>query len=492
MLKKFLFYFAFFLCSSGLLCRCTKKISGEDETKSLSNVRWLPAQTFSNASSEFSLQTLLKDGLFRLSDGGFQSDFVPRLVQAVTWNTKKQVEFTLAGDTPGLSAAEVVEGIRLGFQSSDGLLVESLSELIQNGREYAQGRIPFSSVGVRANGSQKVVLNLRRHAPALLGMVLSHPGTWPVAKNIMGPLEVTSREIKGERILAKNPKYPSGSVRLESLLARHIEDAYTRTSLVLNGEADFTSDISPALISTARKTDRLQERFSSWRLFLVINPSRSPLRYSRFREELAHSIDPRELARFVPAFTPVNRLLERRPSPQKVGWFASLEPRADRRALSQETGSLRLRPTMPYPQTEALPLLMDAATNLSAQLGKFGVNVEIISPSFQSPTAESLAEPELTLIYLPALPLASTAWSEVFSFLSRKTNSEEMEKTLGEWDHTRDDERLEVAMEGYLSEREAVLVPLGAHRRSFLSSPRLQAIQLSPFGFWDWTKVALR
>ncbi len=491
MLKKFLFYFAIFLCSGGLLCRCTKKISSDLETRSLSDVRWLPTQSFHHPFYETSQQTLFQEGLFRLSAGGSNAQPMPQLVQDVTWRSKKQVEITVVDGPRPFSPAEIVDGIRLGFHSSDTLLVDSLAELFQNGREYTQGRIPFSSVGVRQLGTKKVQLTLRRHAPHLLRMVLSHPGTWPRAKTSLGPLQTATHERSDERIFSRNPYYQGPPVRVTNLHARQISDSFTRTYLVLNGEADFTGDIDPALLSVAKKTIQYQERFSAWRLILILNPARASLRDPALRKELAHSIDPRDLSRFVPSLIPINRLLERSPTPEKAGWFASLEPRAGRRPLTSVVGPLRLKPVLPYPQPEGLTVLQEAASNLTAQLGKVGVSMETLVPSFQPPTVESLSEPELTLMLVPALPLAATSWSEVFSFLNRRLNDDEFENLFAEWDLTRDEERREVAIESYLSEREAVLVPLGALRRAFLSSPRLHAIQLSPFGYWDWTSVAL-
>lgn len=416
---------------------------------------------------------------------------MPQAVEALQWVTPKLVEINLRADFHGFSTADIVEGIKNSFHSPDSLLVEALSELIQNGREYAQGRIPFSSVGVHAAGPHKVEIRLRRHSPSLLSLVLSHPATWPATHTPQGPLHPLGTESSASLRFEKSPTYHGPPVRLTSIELRRVEDPFTRTALVMSGEADFTGEITPSLMAAAKKSDRYREAFASWRLFLVVNPSRPPLKEASFRKELAHSLDPRELSRFVPNIQTVAHLLERKPTPEKVGWFASLEARSSPRPVTNFSYPLRIRAVLPYPNPEGLGILTEATNNLIAQLGKVGVSAEAMAPSFQVPSSESLAEPDLTLLFLPALPLASVSWAEIFSFLGRKSVTSDVVDTLAEWDLTRDDERLEVAMETDLSDRQAMIVPLGAQRKAYLASNRLGAIRFSPFGYWDWSQVAL-
>lgn len=488
MLKKFLFYFGILLCSGAVFFGCSKKNISRDQIGTVSHVRWLPAQPLTSVSSELSIETVAREALFRFVDPGSPAIAMPEVTSDLHWISPKVVEIELKPGFQGFSAVNIVEGLKNGFHVSDSVLVEALSELIQNGREYAQGRIPFTSVGIRAVSARKVELRLRRRSPSLLALVLSHPATWPTSQVSQGPLHGLATDSTLERRFERNPSYSGPAVRLTSLELRRVEDPFTRTSLVMSGEADFTGEITPSLLAAARKSERYHEIFSAWRLLLVINPTRPPFKEATFRRELAHSIDPRELAKFIPSVGPIAHLLERKPMPEKVGWFASLEPRADHRPLTHFTAPLKLRAVLPYPHSEGINVLSEATTNLIAQLGKVGVNAEAMAPSFQLPTADSLAEPDLTLLFLPALPLASVTWSEIMGFLGRQSD---IEDSLSEWELTRDDERLEIAIESQLSDKEAMLVPLGAHRKAYLASNRLDAIKLSPFGFWDWSHVAL-
>lgn len=451
MLRKFLFYFIPLLCCATFLLSCHRRFSSTFSSRPLGSITWAVGNsTQESSTTHHALVTAARAE----SPDSSANEGRPEW----KWIGGKTVEWQLAKAENG-AAARVVEMFRAAFFTRDTLLLDSLNELVVNGREFAENRVPWSAVGIRAEGKDRVRIQCRRRSPSLVTLILSHPELEPVLPR------------------------PTPSF----LHLRRASDPLTRARLVLNSEADFTEDLPAAIIPTVRQSDRFREIATHWRLFIMLNPRRPGLTTASSRKGLLSRLEPTEMIPYLfPGVLPTRTILRRVPDTRAPasggGWFK-------RSALPVAT-ALHLQGLLPLAHPQGKVLLAEGLANLTAQLGKSGM-AAVTDPGDSRLTPEALDRTDLWLVLLPAPPFASQHWSEIFTVQAQALQNKSFDNLLVQWNLSRDDESLEESIDEALMAQEEVWRPVGTLRQAALIAPRVQEISLTPFGYWDWSAVRL-
>lgn len=477
MLEKFLFYFVRLLCSGAiffLTTACHRRSSHSATGNDLGTVKWMAAvEGQSSNARQHSLRTLTRDGIFRPVRG----EPTLSLAKTFKWHQPKIAEITLGG---GVSAIEYVNQIRDAFQSSDALLVDALADLLVNGREYLEKKVPWNMVGVRALGPEKLRFYVRRKSPELLRLILTHPATWPEAKRAPLALSFSS---------SGRDRFERNSLSMNRVLLGELDlvknrEAFARAQAVLLGEADFADDLPPALLPQLRGDALYAEADTPWQLMLLASPYRASDRLT-LRRELIRSVNPSQMSRFfTQPFLPAAGLLDE----TKTGtWFPEIS-----KPMSPLPGeTIRLMTYSPLSNPAAYRALTELAEQLTAQWGAKEISVTHTHIENRPWESTYLQTADIVALAMPILPFYSQTWSDLLWSLAPPLHNDEYQKLMTRWSLSREDRGLVKSLEDLLMEKERILLPLCRLRESFLRSPRLASIRLSSYGYWDWTDVAL-
>ncbi len=202
--------------------------------------------------------------------------------------------------------------------------------LIKNARKARIGECPLNDVGISCPDKETLVVELEHPAPYFIELT-SNPLYSPICKDIAesnpnwskegpksyvsnGPFTLTSRTLKSEIIISKNPLYwDSNRVKSDKLYFSIIEDLQTAYNMFEQGQLDWLGDpcgnIPLDHIETLNKEKRLQARHAGGVYWYGCNVQQKHLSSARIRKAIACSIDRETLCTHLlqggetPAFT---------------------------------------------------------------------------------------------------------------------------------------------------------------------------------------------
>ncbi|MEV4160541.1 ABC transporter substrate-binding protein [Nonomuraea dietziae] len=282
------------------------------------------------------------------------------------------------------------QGVR--FQSGRALDAVALKELME--AHLAQNPAVRSALeGAKVAVTGPLAVRLETGEPvANLPSLLADESMFSVfdvaSRTFTGPFEVKSLDSR-KLVLARDPGYWGGKVRLDGVEVRFVPDGQARTLAVRSGEADLAfyppTDALRTLKGDARVSIR-EAALATGQLRGFLNVRKAPLDDSRVRRALSLAVDRKELAETVmdgfyrtpsgvyPEALPysVKNLRTELPAAERLLEEAGWRRGADgTRARDGRPLAITINAYSPQPDTKPLAVAMQA------QLAKAGFRVKV-------------------------------------------------------------------------------------------------------------------
>ena len=254
MARNFIVYFVLFLVlttTSG--CSWRKKTV---HAKGKQTIRWAVAQ-IPTCSSRFNWEdplclqymTLVHGGVTRAALRNGVWEVTPFLAESISYPSPTVVVVTHRStakwaDGSDLTSLELVESWKTVLSSRAPKA--SLLFPVKNAREYSEGRVPFSAVGIQAKGPKVLIFDLTRSVPNF-ALLLSHPILWPIKRQSPLTGAGTFIPVGNASTMKTNAKFerrpPHSSESWEEIEIAQVPLVTTRLEMYLGNEIDFLEDL---------------------------------------------------------------------------------------------------------------------------------------------------------------------------------------------------------------------------------------------------------
>jgi oligopeptide transport system substrate-binding protein len=203
----------------------------------------------------------------------------------------------------------------------------SLLKVIRNGNPVREKKMPPDSLGVSAPDDSTFVVNLENPVgffldlcafepffPVPVDTIAKYQDKWTLPGHLVGngPFAMKTWKHNVEIEMVKNPFYwDSANVRQTRLTFKPVEDQLTAFNMILSGEADWTFNVPPSKLESAKKMPEFfnQPMFGTY--YYIVN-CKSPGYESReLRKALSYAIDREKIVNRVMKgiYTPANGLV---------------------------------------------------------------------------------------------------------------------------------------------------------------------------------------
>ena len=217
---------------------------------------------------------------------------------------------------------------------------DSIKGAEQFRKEAKADKRNFASVGIKAQGKNKLVLQLSKPSPFLLSLLAS-PVFAPVKEEnvkkfgkkftnpenlvVSGPFTLESWKLKDRLIVKKNKHYyDANNIDLDAITFYPVEDAKTSYNLYETGKLDWIKRIPLSQLNTIQKRPDFHTSPLLNTVVLRLNTTRGPLQNPDVRRAISMAIDRSVLADKVaregqiPAYTLIPKGMEQYNSGFKI------------------------------------------------------------------------------------------------------------------------------------------------------------------------------
>jgi len=225
------------------------------------------------------------------------------LRQGTTWSDGKPV-----------TAQDFAASWQRALDPSTGADYASLMHVIRGGKDFSEGKIPFSEVGVKVVNNQTLQVTLENPipyfvdlsafltlAPVPVATIEKHGSSWIKPANIVtnGAYLLEDWRLDDHIRLRKNPSYWDAShVKMATVEIKPVQDANTALSYFHTGQCDLMMDkgmVPPTLTQKLKQQPWFHTGpfLGTW--FIRINVTREPFTDARVRQAFALAVDKKRI-----------------------------------------------------------------------------------------------------------------------------------------------------------------------------------------------------
>ena len=457
-----------------------------------------------------------------IMDGLFTYDFSqknkvlykPALAQAVEYQNKGQTWIlTLREDvywTDGVpfNPQHVVDGWERLLNPKTASVYAYFLYSIKNAKEYNSGEIKdFSKVGVQITSDQKIRVELT--APRMFfPFLLTHSSAYPIRKDVikkhgarwtepenmvsLGAYTLTHWAHDKLLILRKNPSYygtfPGNA---ENVSIRIIPEVSTTLNLFDAGQLDFLDEIPSKQLSALKKRPEYSEFPSSTIQYYGFNTTRPPLNNPNVRKALAMAIDKTQIEKVLgDKLKASNNWIPKGIFGYNSDIGLSFDPEKARKFL-EKAGGVDSFPkmTISFNTNEDHQRI---AENVQAQLKKnLSLNVEVRNEEWKVylknlQNIKTMSNPSQGKIFIyrmgwvPDYPDPDTYLDFMMSHSANNYSNwknkkfDELVSQAAGLENGLERQKVYDQAQRILLEEGVPVIPLGVHKQSFLTSPRVK------------------
>lgn len=275
---------------------------------------------------------------------------------------------------------------------------ELVASGIKNASAIIAGKKPIMSLGVKAEGDRKLVVELE-HAVPYLSKILSFSTFAPINQKYFekngrkfaqdsahliatGPYMIKDWKLGDNTVqLVKNPKYwDAKNVKVKEIKIDVITDPEKAAIAFENGSADYVR-LSGQLISKYRNNKNLEKEASNFIHYLMFNLKKPGLNNPDLRKAISYSVDRNEITKHilkdgsVPVHSMVIKGLEKNPTSGKdfadesTTDFSQYSPTEAKKYWNRAKAKTKLRSiTLLYDDSD--PVYSNIAAYVKAQVEK--------------------------------------------------------------------------------------------------------------------------
>ncbi|MBS0622621.1 MAG: peptide ABC transporter substrate-binding protein, partial [Verrucomicrobia bacterium] len=393
---------------------------------------------------------------------------------------------------------------------------------IRGAQQAKEGKLPISSVGIYAQGEQKLVVELDHITPYFLelcshwvylplhrGIDKDRPGSTQTAGADLvcnGAFRITSAPLYGELKLVKNALYwDEEHVSLDRISILSIDDPYTAMTMFETGNLDWVGaplcDLPTRAMPTFKRDRRLHSFPSTATFRVEFNVDSSPFSSKKVRQAFAAAIDRQRVIDEVlgcgelPAF----QLLSPELTKEKTRTGDIFDPELAQTLLAEGLSELGLKELAPivfnYPLLEDQGAVIEVIAKQWRQI--LGVNTVLEGVPWRSYNEHILSQPTQVVAMMWYTWIADPCYDfEGLRFSTGRFNASRWEnpdfqQLMDQLDATLEENlrhELFLKLEQIIL-KEVPVTPIYFHRYRYLCNPKIQGAKVIPVGQMDFKTV---